>query len=452
MADELRDNQAQLVHQAFHDSLTGLPNRSLLYDRAEHALARERRGQGRVSSLFLDIDDFKGINDTLGHAAGDSLLVEVSRRLRAAVRTEDTVARLSGDEFAVLVEGCEEGVAVQTAERIRDILEAPFRLQGRDLSVRASIGVATSSPGSTDADELLRHADVAMYAAKAEDKGSHRVFEPYMQAQAMQRMELESALREALESDELYVNYQPIVDLDGSRVTGIEALARWTHPERGLIPPDEFIPIAERTGLIVPLGRRVLERAVGDLAALREALGDDPQTQALRVSVNVSAVELAEDDYVGFVESTLKAAGVPPELLVLEITERVLVQDDESTLVRLWQLKAVGVQIAVDDFGMGYSALAYVERLPLDIIKIDKSFVDSVGSSEDEADLARVIVSLGERLGLETVAEGVEQAGQGEELRRMGCRFAQGYYFARPESLAATLELLATQAPAVSRV
>jgi diguanylate cyclase (GGDEF)-like protein len=437
MADELRDNQAQLVHQAFHDPLTALPNRALLHDRTEHALARERRGAGRVAALFLDVDDFKGINDTLGHSAGDRLLVEVARRLRAAVRTEDTVARLGGDEFAVLIEGCRPNEAVLTAERILQVLGPPVLEQGRELSIGASIGVAMSETGATDADELLRHADIAMYVAKEDDKGGYRLFECAMHEEAVERLELEADLRVALARSELDVHYQPIFDLQTRRMTGVEALARWTHPDRGAVPPVEFIPVAERTGLIVPLGRWMLERACRDLRDLR-ASGEP----SLRVSVNVSAVELMEDDYVAFVARTLEVSGISPQSLVLEITERVLVQDSEATLGRLRELKAIGVRLAVDDFGTGYSSLAYVERLPLDIIKIDKAFVDGVADPDDDGHLASVIVSLGDRLNLETVAEGIEVAEQGEELERLGCRFGQGYYLARPQTLEAVRRLI----------
>jgi diguanylate cyclase (GGDEF)-like protein len=438
MADELRENQVQLVHQAFHDPLTALPNRALLHDRTEHALARGRRGGGRVAALFLDVDDFKGINDTLGHSAGDRLLVEVARRLRAAVRAEDTVARLGGDEFAVLIEGCRPNEAVLTAERILQVLAPPVMEQGRELSVRASIGVAMSETGATDADELLRHADIAMYVAKEDDKGGYRLFECAMHEEAVERLELEADLRGALDRDELDVHYQPIFDLETRRMTGIEALARWTHPDRGAVPPLEFIPVAERTGLIVPLGRWMLERACRDLGEL-QAGGES----SLRVSVNVSAVELMEDDYVAFVARTIEASRMSPQSLVLEITERVLVQDSEATLERLRELKAIGVRLAVDDFGTGYSSLAYVERLPLDIIKIDKAFVDGVGDPADDGHLASVIVSLGDRLNLETVAEGIEEAEQGDELQRMGCRSGQGYYLARPQTLDAVRRLIA---------
>jgi diguanylate cyclase (GGDEF)-like protein len=449
MAAELRENQEQLVHQAFHDSLTGLPNRALLLDRTQHALARARREGGRVAALLLDLDDFKGINDTLGHSSGDQLLIEVARRLQATVRAEDTVARLGGDEFAVLLEGCGPTQAVATAQRVLEALAPSFRVPDRELSIRASVGVAASEPGADDADELLRYADVAMYEAKNDERGGYRVFEAGMDAQAMERLDLEADLRRALERSELDVHYQPIVDLETRRVAGIEALVRWTHAERGVVTPDEFIPLAERTRLIVPLGRCMVARACRDLHELQREDGADP---ALTVSVNVSAIELMEDDYVAFVKETLEANWLPPESLVLEITESVLVYDSEPTLARLRELKAVGVRLAVDDFGTGYSSLAYVERLPLDIIKIDKAFIDPIGQAGEEANLASVIVSLGQRLGLETVAEGIEAEAQGEELERMGCQYGQGFYYARPQPLDSVRNLIVAQTPHVSTV
>ncbi|MDX6697250.1 MAG: hypothetical protein QOE65_647 [Solirubrobacteraceae bacterium] len=442
MAAELLENQEQLVHQAFHDGLTELANRALLLDRAHHALARARRDGGRVSVLYLDLDDFKGINDSLGHSSGDEVLVEVARRLQATVRVADTVARLGGDEFAVLLEGCDSARAVATAQRLLEVLAPSFRMTARELSIRASVGVATSEPGAADADELLRYADVAMYAAKEQPRGGYHVFEAGMDAQAMERLDLEADLRQAIERSELEVHYQPIFDLQTRRITGIEALVRWTHATRGAVPPLDFIPLAERTRLIVPLGRGMIARACHDLCELRREDGVDP---ALSVSVNVSAIELMEDDYAAFVGETLAANGLAPESLVLEITESVLVYDSEPTLARLRELKVVGVRLAVDDFGTGYSSLSYVERLPLDIIKIDKSFVDSLGRAGDEANLASVIVALGQRLGLETVAEGIEAEAQGEELQRLGCQYGQGFYYARPQTLESIRELVGAE-------
>lgn len=444
MATELRGSQAELAHQALHDGLSGLANRTLLYDRAEHALARGARDAESVSILFVDLDDFKSVNDSLGHAAGDALLVDVARRLDQTVRAVDTVARLGGDEFAVLLEGAGPEEAAGAAQRIIAVLAPPFDVGGRDVPVRVSIGAATSEPGSIDAADLLRKADIAMYRAKEEEPGGYRVFDLAHYGEALAQAELEADLRHAIEDSELEVHYQPIFDLASGRVSGVEALARWTHPQRGPIAPNEFIPLAERSRLIVSLGRYVLTRACRDMRQLLRDRGGQA-SPPLSVSVNVSAIELMEDDFVAFVQQTLAASGVPAESLILEITESVLVRDNEATLERLRQLKAVGVRLAVDDFGTGYSSLAYIEHLPVDILKIDKTFIDQVGQPGDHADLATFIVSLGRRLQLATVAEGIEEAVQDEALLHMGCEFGQGYHYARPEPLASVRRLLADE-------
>jgi diguanylate cyclase (GGDEF)-like protein len=443
MAAKLRGSQAELAHQALHDGLTGLPNRTLLHDRAQHALSRGRRDGARVSILVLDLDDFKSVNDSLGHGEGDALLNEVATRLDQAVRAMDTVARLGGDEFAVLLDGATSEQAARTAQRILDVLKPSFRVGGRHLPVRASIGVATSEAASTDAADLLRKADIAMSCAKEEDRGGYRVFDPALYGAVLAHAELEADLRRAIERSELHVHYQPIYDLASRRVSGVEALARWTHPTRGPIAPSEFIALAERSPLIVTLGRYVLGRACRDM---HELLGDRGGTAPpLSISVNVSAIELMEDDFVPFVRHTLEESRVPAESLILEITESVLVSDSEPTLERLRQLKAVGVRLAIDDFGTGYSSLAYIEHLPLDILKIDKAFVDPVGQAGEDADLATFIVTLSQRLHLATVAEGVEGAAQGEALQAMGCQFGQGFHYARPASLERVRKLLADE-------
>jgi diguanylate cyclase (GGDEF)-like protein len=444
MAAELRGSQAELAHQALHDGLTGLANRTLLYDRAQHALARARRGGERVSILFVDLDDFKSVNDSLGHAAGDALLNHVGARLDEAVRAVDTVARLGGDEFAILLEGAGAEEAARTAQRILDALAPAFAVGGRDLRVCASIGVATSEPGPADAADLLHEADIAMYRAKDEEPGGYRVFDPARYGEALAHAALEVDLRGAIERSELEVHYQPIYDLASGHVSAIEALARWTHPCRGPIPPCEFIQLAERSRLIVTLGRYVLARACRDMRRLLRNRGD--AAPPLSISVNVSAIELMEHDFVAFVQRTLEQSGVLPGSLILEITETVLLRDSEPTLERLRQLKAVGVRLAVDDFGTGYSSLAYIEHLPVDILKIDKTFIDQVGQPGGDPDLATFIVSLGQRLHLATVAEGVEAAVQGEALQRMGCQFAQGFHYARPQPLDCIRTLLADEA------
>jgi diguanylate cyclase (GGDEF)-like protein len=409
-----------MVHQALHDSLTGLPNRALFLDRLAHALSRRGSGGGgEVSVLFCDLDRFKTINDSLGHEAGDELLVAVARRILACLRGSDTAARLGGDEFVVLLEDVQSTAeAVAVADRITEAFRTPFAIVGREVYVSASIGIVR---GSTDAEELLRNADVAMYRAKAEGSGRSAVFEPSMRAEVLDRLELEADLRRAQERGELEVHYQPIVALVDGELAGFEALARWRHPERGLVPPPAFIPVAEESDLIHELGRFVLETACRDAA--RWDIGS--------ITVNLSGRQLERADLVQQVADVLVATGLPAGRLVLEITETVLMHDSETTIDRLAALKALGVRLAVDDFGTGYSSLRYLSRFPIDLLKMAKPFVDGVGTEQGAA-LARTIVDLGASLGLAIVAEGIEQGVQLAQLRRLGCQYGQGYLFARP--------------------
>ena len=420
--------EAQLRHQAFHDDLTGLAIRALFANRVEHALVRRARRDATVAVLVLDLDDFKTINDTLGHAEGDVLLGLVADRLRDCLRVDDTAARIGGDEFAVLLEELtSEDDAAEVAERILAALREPFQLQGHSVAVGASIGIALGRHSPEGADAILRDADVAMYSAKARGKGRCVMFEPEMHLRIVERTALRADLEQALdEGGQFHLRYHPVVDLSSGAVAGMEALVRWDHPARGLISPADFIPLAEDTGLIVPLGRWVLAEAGRQAGTWRVLHGD-----RWFLTVNLSARQLSDPQLLGDVARAVAESGLPPNRLVLEITESVLLQDAEPVLARLDALKALGVRLAVDDFGTGYSSLAYLRRFPVDIIKVDKSFVDQVADREGAA-LTRAIVDLADVLELLTIAEGIELAGQAERLLALGCRLGQGYHYARP--------------------
>ena len=443
--------ERELAHQAFHDSLTGLPNRALFQDRLGHSLARSGREGRYVAALFMDLDNFKVINDSLGHEVGDGLLVEVAGRLGACVRPGDTAARLGGDEFAVLLEniaGTDDAVAV--ADRIAEALSEPFGLGGRDVYVSASIGVALGGGSTEDApglDDLIRRADLAMYGAKKKGKAGHEVFDPSMNAAAHARLGLENDLRRAIERDEFKLFYQPKVRVTPGRggadeVVGVEALIRWEHPERGLVSPAEFIPVAEETGLIVPIGRWVLEEACRRAVEWQGAAGNG---EPFVMGVNLSARQFADRGLVGDVSRILEETGLPPAALELEITESVVMDDAPTTTSLLGELKDLGVRLSIDDFGTGYSSLSYLQRFPVDYLKVDRSFVGNIGragESSEDAVIVGGIVSLARDLGLRVVAEGVETAEQLLRLREMGCDMAQGYYFSRPLPQGAMDEML----------
>lgn len=431
--------EAELTHQAFHDALTGLANRALFLDRVAHALARAPRSRRRVAVLFLDLDNFKTVNDSLGHVEGDRLLIIAAKRLASCVRAGDTIARLGGDEFAVLVEDAEvPGDAVALAERITAAFAAPFPLGGSPLVATASVGIATSIHSATP-DALLRNADAAMYRAKSEGKGRYAMFEPAMHVAALMRLQLDSELRQAIDSNEFELEYQPIVRFNTGRITAVEALVRWRHPERGMVAPGAFIAAAEETGIIVPLGRWVLHEACLQAQRWRDAYTDGP---ALGVTVNLSGQQLRSPEIYDDVRAALDVSGLDPARLVLEITESVLMQHTEVTLEKLRAFKSLGVRLAIDDFGTGYSSLAYLQRFPIDILKIDKAFVDGVADGESDAVIARTILALGKALGLRCVAEGVETTEQRDVLRALGCEYAQGYLFApslSPDAVSAML-------------
>jgi diguanylate cyclase (GGDEF)-like protein len=424
-------------HEAFHDGLTGLPNRSLFIDRLGHAVERGERSGAEVGVLFCDLDGFKTVNDSLGHSAGDRLLVSVADRLRECVRPADTVARLGGDDFAVLLEELRgPGDAARAAQRILNALEAPFQLASREVYVTVSIGIAT---GTADADTLLRDADLAMYRAKSEGKGRYAVYEPALHTAIVERLELEVDLRRAIERGELELAYQPIFSLRSGAVESLEALARWRHPTRGMIPPDRFIPLAEESGDIHALGAGVLREACQRAALWRARYPGFPR---LQVSVNISSIQLREPSLVDEVAAALSDAQLEPDGLVLEITETVLMDDVETASQRLEELKRLGVQIAVDDFGIGYSSLTYLQRFPLDSLKIERAFVEPIGRADEDPALLRAIVDLAEIFGLRPIAEGIERPEQSQRLLELGCELGQGHLLAEPMSAADTDALL----------
>ncbi|MDP9468132.1 MAG: EAL domain-containing protein [Chloroflexota bacterium] len=430
-----RELEARLARQAFHDDLTGLANRALFKDRVEHALTRQARSPRLVGLLFLDLDRFKTVNDSLGHLVGDGLLIAIGKRLHASLREEDTIARLGGDEFAILIDDVTSPKEVLAlAERISAVFGTPFKLGEREITIRCSIGVVVASGGHRTADDLLRDADVAMYRAKAQGRGSYALFEPSMQAEIAARVQLETDLREAIEHEGLAVAYQPIVDLANGRMVAVEALARWWHPGRGNVLPSVFIPSAEESGLIFPLGAWVLHRACRDLADLREAGG---AAADLRLSVNLSPGQLKHHGIVEEVLGALRDAGLPPNALDIEITESLVLDCGEEGLDYLRRLRAAGCGVSFDDFGTGFSSLGNLRSLPIDGLKIDVTFVSAMLVSGVEAAVVEAVIRLGAALKVAVVAEGVEDAATAARLLALGCPLGQGYYFGRPEPVAA---------------
>ena len=411
------------------DPLTGLANRTLLMDHIELALARLRRRSEAMGVLFLDLDRFKVVNDSLGHAAGDRLLMQVAGRLRATVRAGDTVARLGGDSFAVLSEELhDERDPIATAERLADAVAMPFDIDGREAFVTTSVGIVYTSDPAHDPEVLLTSAEAAMYRAKENGKARYEVFDEGMRARARERLDTESALHWAVERDEIALVYQPVVEVESGATVGAEALVRWNHPERGTIPPLDFIPLAEETGLILPIGRWVIEEACRQMAQWRAA----ETSPTFTMSVNLSAVQLAHPDLPDIVAGALAESGVSPSNLCLEVTESVAMQSAKSMAQMLKRLRALGVSLAIDDFGTGYSSLSYLRDFPFDVLKIDRSFVETLGKDPQGGPIVGAVIALAQALELTTVAEGVETRGQLSELRRLGCRAAQGYLFGEP--------------------
>ena len=431
------ERTGELHHLALHDPLTELPNRALILDRIDQMLARSRREHTPVAVLFLDLDNFKDVNDTLGHAAGDQLLAGVAARLMSAIRQEDTVGRLGGDEFVVLAEGASLAAGAEmVAERILDVLATPFEIAGSDapLTVTASIGIAEGRRATPD--ELLRDADIALYQAKAAGKKCAVVFAPAMQEAVDDHRTLEVDLHAALQADQFFLLYQPTFDLSSGAFSSVEALLRWRHPTRGVILPDDFIPALEASGLIVPVGRWVLEEACRQGAAWQR------QGHRVTVSINVSAKQLDRDQIVADVHDALTTSGFDPALCVLELTETTLMHNVDDTVGRLTLLKALGVRLAVDDFGTGYSSMAYLRQFPIDVLKIDRSFVSGITETSEAVALVHAMVQLGKALGLETVAEGVENDGQRVKLASENVDTGQGFLFARPLDVEAVSRLL----------
>jgi diguanylate cyclase (GGDEF)-like protein/PAS domain S-box-containing protein len=426
--NERKALESKLIHQAFHDPLTNLANRLLLKSRVEEALIGTADAEDQIAVMFLDLDDFKNINDTLGHDAGDRLLVEFTEKLRLCVRSHDTVARLGGDEFAILVAGDDvREKAVSIASRILENVRQSYVINNAEVKIGISIGIAFKDRADVSADELLRNADVAMYSAKGKGKNRFVVYETEMHRNLLAQIALENDLRQAIEGNELDLNYQPIFNLRTGHVTGMEALVRWNHPERGPIAPVDFIALAEQSGLIVPLGRWIILETCLRSKTLFEKYGNE-----LTVTINISGKQLEHPDFISDLSEILGKVRINPGNIILEITESTMMEDTESILKMLRRIKSLGIRLAIDDFGTGYSSLSYLQQFPIDILKIDRSFVDGIEVSPQKNAVARTIISLSGTLQLATVAEGIENELQAEILRGLGCEYAQGYFFARP--------------------
>ncbi len=435
--------EAQLRHDAMHDALTGLSNRAVLLDHLDGCIERAKRNRDyKFALLFLDLDRFKVINDSLGHTVGDQLLVEIAQRLLACLRLTDTVARfdegavsrLGGDEFVVLLEDTRDATdASRVAQRIQTELSSPFHLAGKEVTTTASIGIAHSNTGYDFGEHMLRDADTAMYRAKAAGKARHQIFDEAMHTQAMVRLQVENDLRQAIDQGQLQLLYQPIVSLKTARTLGFEALIRWNHPDRGLVSPADFIPVAEETGLIIPIGQWVLREACWQLRSWREQL---PSAEALSINVNISARQVSEGRLVEDVDRILRETGLPGTNLQLEITETVIMENPDSASEVLHQLKQLGIQVHMDDFGTGYSSLSYLHRFPLDVLKIDRAFVSNLGANVQYDAVVQAIVTLAHNLDMEVTAEGIETPEQLAQLRALDCDFGQGYLFSPPVTAA----------------
>jgi diguanylate cyclase (GGDEF)-like protein len=429
---ERKRAEDKLVYTALHDSLTGLPNRVLFMDRLHHVTERAKRRKNYMYAvLFLDLDRFKVVNDSLGHNIGDQLLIESARRLTACLRGEDTVARLGGDEFVILLEDIQDPTnAICVAERIQNDLGLPYDLEGHRIIVFVSMGIVLSGASYERPDDVLRYADIAMYRAKGQGLGRYEIFDPAMLDRVMTRLELETDLRKALEYQEFIVHYQPILDMGTDRIVGFEALVRWQHPTKGLIPPAEFIPTAEETGLIVPIGYWVLDEACRQICAWQVQFPADPP---LTISVNLSTKQCAQPDLVQKLAEVLQKNRLDASCLKLELTESLIVQDPESTSVMLSKLRELGIRVQIDDFGTGYSSLGYLYTLPIDTLKIDRSFISRLGGTNNNgSEIVRTILALAHNLGMKVIAEGVESDDQLSKLKTMDCEYVQGFLFAKP--------------------
>jgi diguanylate cyclase (GGDEF)-like protein/PAS domain S-box-containing protein len=439
---ERRLAEDQLVHRSLHDPLTALPNRMLFLDRLKQSLGRESRSPGSVAVMFLDLDHFKVINDSLGHEAGDEVLRAMAARLQASVRPGDTVSRFGGDEFVILCEDIlDERQVTVIADRLAATVSAPIALASGDVVLTTSAGVAIAATSTEKPEDLIRDADAALYRAKDRGRARHEIFDPAMRVRAVKRMQIERELRQAIDHGDLRLHYQPIVRLADGRITGVEALVRWQHPQRGLVPPNEFISVAEETGLIEPMGSWVLREACGHLRSWPSV---GPGGSPLVLAVNVSARELARYGFADRIAATLEEAGVPPRTVCLEITETVLIEAARSALSSLDELRKLGVVFAIDDFGTGYSSLTYLKRFEVDSLKLDRSFVHGLGEDPEDSAIVSAVVALAHALDLTIVAEGVESEGQRTQLQDLGCDQAQGYYFARPQPAVALAKLLAS--------
>jgi len=425
-----RQFEQQLVHDALHDVLTGLPNRALFVDRLGHALNRARRNPAyHFAVLFLDLDRFKMINDGLGHAIGDQLLITIAHRLEDCLRPGDTAARLGGDEFTILLDDVQdEQIVHEIADRAQQALSASIQLGDQDVFTTASIGILLSSGDYESATDMIRDADTAMYRAKLAGKACAMLFDPAMHIQIMSDLHLEADLRGAIEREELRIHYQPIVALETGQIAGIEALVRWQHPQRGLLLPAEFLDVAEESGLIVPLSWWVLHQACRQLRTWQQQI---PGAESLWVSVNLSAKQLAQPNVVNLICDILAATGLASHSLKLEITEHTLVEHGEITTRVANQIREIGIQLCIDDFGTGYSSLSYLHQLPVDVLKIDRSFISQMGQGGDRNEIVRTILGLARTLGMKAVAEGTETIQQADELRRLACDFSQGWLFSK---------------------
>jgi len=428
---ELEESREHFRHAAFHDALTGLPNRSLFSDHLRVALRRAHQNEKYLFGvLFLDLDRFKNINDSLGHPCGDELLKLVARRLEGCIRQTDMVARFGGDEFAILLDAIQDvSDAVRVAEKVQEAISAPFKLASHEAITTASIGVALSTSGYTEAEDIIRDADTAMYRAKDRGKARCEIFDTAMHTRAVTLLRLESDLRRALEKDELCVYYQPIVSLASGELHGFEALVRWRHPERGIVSPDDFVPLAEETGLILPIGLRVLWDACNQLRKWQQY---SLSNRDLIMSVNLSGKQLMQPDLIERIEEVLHESQINPWHLKLEITETVVMENPELAAVTLAKLRSLGVRLSIDDFGTGYSSLSYLNRFPVDTLKIDRSFVTSMNAADENLQIVKTIVTLAGNLGMQVVAEGVETEEQLDQLRSLKCQYGQGFYFSRP--------------------